>query len=253
MSSRMERYSNYNGTDSVSRRSDKNRSIYDQIQDLDTYTNIEAVASIENNNEIDITKVKNMIQNRENYKQQKQFGNTVKTEYIEEYPQASQYEEKNYDINEALSRIKKDDRPRDSHKLTEEQYEFLKNLKRRDEEFKEDEEEIKDLLNTIASNKKIIGDDVGLFDNLKSDTMVGDASSIKKIIDEEKHESRPSYDEESEIDKSFYTSSFGFTRSDFEELKTMNHNIKRSNKTIILLLITLIAIVILCVSVILVK
>ena len=79
-------------------------------------------------------------------------------------------------------------------------------------------------------------------DDLKSDTVVGDASSIKKIIDEEKKE-RKLEDTTGEIDKEFYTSSFGFTKSDFEELKNINHNIKKSNKFIIILLIAIIVII----------
>jgi len=47
-----------------------------------------------------------------------------------------------------------------------------------------------------------------------------------------------------EVDKSFYTSSFGFTQKDFEELKDMNHKIKKDNKFIITLLIILILIII---------
>jgi len=85
-------------------------------------------------------------------------------------------------------------------------------------------------------------DDVGLLDDLKSDTMVGDASSIKKIIDEEK-EFTKEFDT-MQLDKSFYTSSFGFTQKDFEELKDMNHKIKKGNKFIITLLIILILLII---------
>ena len=78
--------------------------------------------------------------------------------------------------------------------------------------------------------------DVGLLDELKSDTMVGDAASIKKIIEEEKKETKLE-ETNTEIDKEFYTSSFGFTKSDFEDLKNINQNIKKSNKLIIILLI----------------
>lgn len=85
-------------------------------------------------------------------------------------------------------------------------------------------------------------DDVGLFDDLKSDTMVGDASSIKKIIDEEKEFTQEL--DEAKIDKSFYTSSFGLTQRDFEELKDINHKIKKDNKKIIILLIILILLII---------
>ena len=76
--------------------------------------------------------------------------------------------------------------------------------------------------------------------------MVGDVSSIKKIIEQEKEISKQDTDleEKEEIDKSFYTSSFGFTQKDFDELKSMNHNIKKSNKFIIILLIVLIVLII---------
>ena len=48
-----------------------------------------------------------------------------------------------------------------------------------------------------------------------------------------------------ELDKSFYTSSFGFTATDFEELKNINHKIKKDNKFIIILLVVLILLIIL--------
>ena len=53
-----------------------------------------------------------------------------------------------------------------------------------------DLEELNELVKTISNMEPIrddenTDDDVGLLDDLKSDTMVGDASSIKKIIDEE--------------------------------------------------------------------
>lgn len=85
-------------------------------------------------------------------------------------------------------------------------------------------------------------DDVGLLDDLKADTMVGDAASIKKIINEEKELTREF--DNMDVDKSFYTSSFGFTQKDFEELKDMNHKIKKDNKFIITLLIILIVLII---------
>lgn len=234
MSSRMERYSdvidrNYSSQVKYKNRSDKNRTLYEDIQNLRSYTNIEGVASIEKTNEIDISKVKNMLQNRENYKKQKQFGRVLsKEKMVEELVEEEYVEPKNYDIKDILSKIKKEELPRDNHKLTAEQYEFLKNLKIKNVEESEDTEQ--------DSN------DVGLLDELKSDTMVGDAASIKKILESQKDTKIE--DTKEEIDRSFYTSSFGFTQSDFEELKSMNYTLKKSNKAIILLLSFLILIVI---------
>ena len=163
-------------------------------------------------------------------------------EHIEEVEEVS----KNYDIKDLLSKVK-DENDNESRSLKKEQYELLKslNINNKKEEIQKEEDELKELLNTIVSTKTLNGltsADVGLFDDLKSDTMVGDAASIKKIIEEEKE--KKIEDTNMEIDKSFFTSSFGFTQSDFDELKNMNHKIKKGNKFIIVLLVVLILLII---------
>jgi len=62
MASRMDRYSK---SEISVGRSDRNKSLYKQIEDLDTYTNIAGIATMENKNEIDIEKVKAMLKSRE--------------------------------------------------------------------------------------------------------------------------------------------------------------------------------------------
>lgn len=252
MASRMDRY--YKSELVSSGRSSKNKSLYEQIKDLDNYTNIEGVATIEKTNEIDISKVQEMIKNRESYKKKRQLRDILKEE-VEELEKIESVEEitKNYDIKDLLSKIKEEPvEEQKSRSLKEEQIEILKSLNVKEKpkkvEIEEEEKELKELLNTIASTKALTdlknveSDlDVGLLDDLKSDTIVGDAASIKKIIEEEKE--KRIEDTNVEIDKSFYTSSFGFTQSDFEELKNMNHKIKKSNKFIIVLLIILIVLI----------
>lgn len=253
MASRMDRY--HKSELVTAGRSSKNKSLYEQIKDLDSYTNIEGVASIEKTNEIDISKVQEMIKNRENYKKQKELRHILKEEK-EELDKIDEVEEitKNYDIKDLLSKIKDEEveEPK-SRSLNKEQYEMLKSLKRKEDtkkiEVQREEEELKELLNTIASTKALkdlTSADVGLLDDLKSDTVVGDAASIKKIIEEEKEKNIE--DTSVELDKSFYTSSFGFTKSDFEELKNMNHKIKKGNKFIIVLLVILILLIIIGIS-----
>ena len=249
MASRMDRY--HKSELVTSGRSSKNKSLYEQIKDLDNYTNIEGVATIEKTNEIDISKVQEMIKNRENYKKQKQLRNILREEK-EELEKIEEVEEitKNYDIKDLLSKIK--DEPETENKsrsLKQEQIDILKSLNTKGKskaiEIEKEEEELKELLNTITNTKaltELTGGDVGLLDDLKSDTIVGDAASIKKILDEEKE--KKIEDTNVEIDKSFYTSSFGFTQSDFEELKNMNHKIKKGNKFIIILLVILITLII---------
>lgn len=245
MASRMDRY--YKNELVSSGRSSKNKSLYEQIENLENYTNIEGIATIEKTNEIDISKVQEMIKNRENYKKQKQLRSILKEEQ-EELERIEEVEEvsKNYDIKDLLSKVK-DENDNESRSLKKEQYELLKslNMDNKKTEIQKEEDELKELLNTIVSTKTLNGltsADVGLFDDLKSDTMVGDAASIKKIIEEEKE--KKIEDTNMEIDKSFFTSSFGFTQSDFDELKNMNHKIKKGNKFIIILLVVLILLII---------
>ena len=248
MASRMDRY--YKNELVTSGRSSKNKSLYEQIENLDNYTNIEGVATIEKTNEIDISKVQEMIKNREEYKKRRQLKDILMDEKEElEKIEEVKEEPKNYDIKTLFSKVQSEPEVENkARRLNQEQYEMLKSLNNKDKKYdiKKEEEELKELIHTISNSTLLkdltsvdLGEDVGLLDDLKSDTMVGDASSIKKILEEEKKEPKID-DTNTEIDKSFYTSSFGFTKSDFEELKSMNHNIKKSNKFIIILLVTVI-------------
>lgn len=238
MASRMERYSKTEKTAYASARSDRNKSLYKQIEDLDSYTNIAGIATIENKNSIDLEKVRELLKSREQKEEIKQIE---KEEIIEE-----QEETRNYDIKDLLSKVKESEEDKKYRSLSAKQHKILRELNKKSEELKEEESELDELVKTISNMKAIkeedYTDDVGLLDDLKSDTMIGDAPSIKKIIEEEKQLTKEFDD--MEVDKSFYTSSFGFTQRDFEELKDMNHKIKKDNKFIITLLIILIVLII---------
>lgn len=243
MASRMDRYNKDEFV--TSGRSSKNKSLYEQIESLENYTNIEGVATIEKTNEIDISKVQEMIKNREEYKKRRELRGII-DEKKEEKIDTPEIEEKprNYDIKSLLSMMEKETKNENKvRSLDPEQYEMLKTLKNKSKKYdvQKEEEELKELINTINMTKTNL--DVGLLDDLKSDTMVGDASSIKKIIEDEKKD--VNFDAtNTEIDHSFYTSSFGFTKSDFEELKNMNKDIKKNNKFIMILLTIFIVLVI---------
>jgi len=270
MASRMERY--YKDELINSGRSTKNKDLYKQIEDLDNYsgmensnkyTNIEGVATIEKENEIDISKVRELIENREGYKRRRQFRDFIpEEEAIEEVVDEVEEETKTYDINDILSRAKEEkivqEEPQIHRSLNNAQYDFLKTLnikgKENDIEPMQEEkqqqqnivsskkiEEIDELVEKISDVNEETDDDIGLLDDLKSNTMVGDASSIKKIIEEEK-QNKVDDTTTMEIDKSFYTSSMGFTKGDFNELEDKNHKVKKGNKFIILIVIILLLI-----------
>ena len=75
MASRMEKY--YNNPP-VSRRSQKNIDLYRTLYDNEEYTNIASVATIDKTNEVDITKIRQMIKDRENYKKQREINQIIK-------------------------------------------------------------------------------------------------------------------------------------------------------------------------------
>ena len=251
MASRMDRY--YKSELVTHERSSKNKNLYEKIQELDNYSNIEGVANIENSNEIDISKVKEMLNKRENYNNKNRYDNILNSKKSDSEMEETLDETRSYDINSVLNKVRQNSSKEKYRSLDDEQYEELKNIKNKHNliDFQKEEDELKELIETLHAfqppkfkdtAKTMIksDDDVGLLDDLKSDTMVGDASSIKSILEEEK-KSVP--EEKDEIDKSFYSKSFGFTSSDFEELKDMNHKIKKGNKFIIILLVVLILLI----------
>ena len=61
MASRMDRYTKTESTNVPSARSDRNKSLYKQIEQYDSYTNIAGVATIESKNSIDLEKVKELL------------------------------------------------------------------------------------------------------------------------------------------------------------------------------------------------
>ena len=226
MASRMERY--YNGEE----RSKKNQSLYDQINALGNYTNIEGVVDISNSNEINIDSIKKLIDDSNH--------SEVKITKVKKEIPKKKEEEKNYDLKDVLDKAKTHHSESDGkyRNLKRRQYQVLKQLKEENPE----NEEIDELLNTLALGGSI-GDDLGIFDHLKSDTIVGDeATSIKKILEEAKEadELEEAMEEEktkTELDKSFYTASFNFSEEDFEDLKSLDKNLKKNNKLIRILII----------------
>ncbi len=244
MASRMERYYK------PEKRSKKNEHLYQQISDLCSYTNIEGVADISNSNEINISMVKEMLKNREEFQKTRNYENLLNHQVEEQNVVEEEVEEKNYDIRDILSKAKVDHSDSDIkyRNIKNSQYEILKNI-----DIDNVSDDVRDLINTMPFNENM-SDDFDMFDSLKSDTMVGDASSIKKILDEaKKSEEAPKVEEVvsdnlANIDNTFYTSSFSFSDKDFEDLRNLDDSLKRNNKLIKILIMIfsiLIAVVIL--------
>lgn len=250
MASRMQRYEESEKEE----RSAKNAELYEKLQEVGPYSNIEGVVSIETTNEIDIASVKAMMQNRENYQKKKKFDTLVDAE-DEEYDDNEEIDgdTKNYDIRDFLNKAKGDRQEVDSRyrKLRHINYEILEKLKEKAES-PEEEEEIQELINTLTiQNEEIAKTLAGveaedLFDDLKSHTSVGDPESIKKILEEakeeeEKLEETKRIEQEAEkLDPSFYTSSMGFSKRDFDEVNEKDEGEEKDNKKFKIMLFILI-------------
>lgn len=227
MASRMERLHE------KEERSTKNEHIYRrldeyQINEMGSYSNIEKVAKLDGN-EVNIEMVKKLINSdSNNIKKSK----PVKEEVIEEQ-ETEQEEEQNYDIKDVLDKAKEDLPIKDKKYRSLKNYELLKQIKISSEEEKE---ELKEIINTMALED--LPDDLGMFDDLKSNTMVGDSKSIKKIIDEakEQNEEKEEEQEQPEIDKSFYTASFRLSTAELSDFKKISLDVKRNNKLIKILI-----------------
>lgn len=249
MASRMDRYVNNEA------RSKKNESLYRQIQDFGSYSNIEGVATIEHTNEVDITKIKEMLKNRENYQKEKKYRQLIKEKKTEDPLKIDPLEEERvYDVMDVLKQAREDRKAVDERSryrsLKNTQYDILKklNIDKNNTSDLNQEEELRELIDTISMKSKMANDDLGLFDDLKSDTMVGDVRSIKPYINKNDCEADDTTETNllKDMDKSFFTSSLDLSNDDFEDLKDLQQNMKTNNKllkTLIIVVIIIIAIV----------
>ena len=252
MASRMERY--YKPESKTKRRTVVNQELYRKIYDISEYSNIEGIATIEKANEIDITKVKNMLKNREDYQRQRDLRSLMykeepKLQHIETTPD---HEEENriYDLTDILEKAKEEKKePSEKYRnLGDTNYNILKSLRIKNEEHVDDE------IDKTMTNTSVLR---GLNDNDLSLDLLGDLKSntatisnnnevIQQLIEQAKAEERKKIEEERkvELDKSFFTSSLGFRSEDFEEIhnKTKNkkgNHIKKFGLIILLILIAM--------------
>lgn len=256
MASRMDRY--YQSNNKRIDRSTKNKDLYKKVNT--NSKDIASISSINRYNEIDISKIKDIVNNRETYKKEKELRQTmqnsslkfsipeemndnpvydvmdIKPEKIEKIELTTP---KNYDLSDVLNKAKDEHNENDTknRNLKNLEYTDLNSLNLHHKEYKDSEAELKDLINTIHNTSKLhkLGDDVGLLDELKADTMVGDASSIKKVLEKEINEEKK--DDTKELDKSFFTSAYDFNDDDFDE-ELAKHSKKK--EIIIVIIISLV-------------
>lgn len=229
MPSRMEKY--YQTDSSVSRRTNKNRSLYNEIHNNLDYDDIKPTSNV---NEISQEKLNEILKSE---KKSVSISNQSRTTKFDNTNlNSSENDDKNYDIKEILEKAKSDSTKNDYHKLKIDQINLLKKIENYKASKQEQDENLNELLNTIASTKLLsdLNDrdlSLDLLGDLKSDnenTIVGGIDSINKVmhdIPKVKLEEK----ENNEIDKSFYTSSLSFNETDFDDIKEIKNKIRKNN------------------------
>lgn len=248
----MSRMDRYNQDSNINRRSNKNQDLYKNIYELGEYSNIEGIATIDKSNEVDISKVKNMLKNREEYQKQKAIKNIEKKEIeVPTYEVYEHDEERIYDIRDILDKAKVNNPTHDEYQsLDNINFEILKELKEKHKkEFeKEEVQEVLDNISNTSKLNKLSDNELGLdmFSDLQSqdNTVIQDKTAVRALLNEAKQIEKENTDTNVGLDKSFYTSSLNFGKDDFEQIKELKKNVKKNNRLVrILVYITVLLIV----------
>lgn len=258
MKTRMERY--FDEQDEVAR-TKKNQDLYEDI-----YNNLPSsnVTVLDTGSEIDISKIKELVESREGYKRVRQYQSIMKTPDIEEekeeYDIYKDIDNKIYDINMILEDAKSKRVISDREKyrnMRNTQYDILSKLNLSEEpeveemvsDFFTQDKAMKSFITNIHKEVKESNDKTGvqskvsvdLFEDLKG----GENTILTEALTEEKINSAPNNATE---DAGFYTSHFNFTKEDFEGFQNLQTTVKKNNKLIkvliTILMIVLIAIVV---------
>lgn len=264
MASRMDRY--YKSSNSSMERSRKNKDLYKKVHN-ESRSGIDSISSISRANEIDISKIKDIVSDRESFKKERKLKESIGNSGLNiDIPSKKSSDDnydimdikpekisvgeekkvvKNYDLSDVLNKAMDEYNEDDSknRNLKNLEYTDLNSLNLHKKEYKNSELELKDMIKSIhnTSNLNKIGDDALLLDSLKSDTMVGD-SSIKKVLEQDKEEEQK--DSTKELDKSFFTNTFDFADEDFDELLARKKGKKK--KIIIAIIICLLVAGVIC-------
>jgi len=217
--SRMDKY--YKDED-VMQRTSKNDTLYEELykQKQVPRSNITV---IDNVNEIDITKIKSMVDSRENYKRVRDYEkiinpmDTYRTSEIKY--DFDEIDNSNYDINEILKN-KRSSKAYDENKvrrLNNIDYDIME--RPRMDEY--DDDDILGLSKTMS--RTAIREQTDLFSNLKEDIEVIEKNEVKEEIVKEEE---------------FYTNTTQFDNDDFMD------DLKENNNSKIFIIIAVIAILI---------
>lgn len=248
MASRMSRY--YKEEEKTNTRTSLNKDLYRTIYQNTEYSNVEGVLTNPKPNEVNINKLRELLQEREDMSAPKPIIRE-KPEIVLPNTSFEDDNNRNYDIRDILSKAKTDHEEEKYHRMQEYNYTLPDSVKTGSDLVKE-ADEIKKLMHTLTSTslKKLSDEELSLdlFDDLKSGNTMSNSKAIRKIIDEEikKELNDTSKLNNTGLDKSFFTNSLNFGKDDFDDLNEMSETIHKNNKlltTILLFIATAVVII----------
>lgn len=219
MASRMEKYYK---EDTYSKRSTRNRDLYDSIYRDTDYADINITPQ---SRTINIEELREMIGEKKPEREEKKVIEPINFE-----------ETKSYDLKEMMDKAREtkvdDDKKRS---LSNTQYNILKNLTIKKEN------DMDSLVDTIAT-KSLINEDKDLFDDLKSmdNTTVGVPSDLNEIFKQD-------FDATRNMDETFFTKSMKLDPQDFE---TINSGLEKNNKMMKIIFILIIIVIVIVLGII---
>lgn len=265
MSSRMDKYNrtsndndynydyNYNRTSSYGSRSRKNEELYqemnhDELTEINLASNAHVIG--ENNRNIDVEKIKELLEKKYHEEPRKSRSLIKQQEEIEEEVEEPKEETKEYNINAIIEKAKQDkeiDYERERlKKVRDTQYDILKGLSLNEEKEEEpskvtsNKDDLVNLINTITEKELTSKmDPLDILTDLKGSENTVVLDGIKEQV--EKEEQKPKENEKKEIDKTFYTNSVSFSKSDFDDFNDLKEDME-TNKTLIKVLLIIITI-----------
>lgn len=266
MSSRMDKYNrtsndteynydyNYNRTSSYGSRSRKNEELYqemnhDELTEINLASNAHVIG--ENNRNIDVEKIKELLEKKYHEEPRKSRSLIKQQEEIEEEVEEPKEETKEYNINAIIEKAKQDkeiDYERERlKKVRDTQYDILKGLSLNEEKEEEEpskvtsnKDDLVNLINTITEKELTSKmDPLDILTDLKGSENTVVLDGIKEQV--EKEEQKPKETEKKEIDKTFYTNSVSFSKSDFDDFNDLKEDME-TNKTLIKVLLIIITI-----------
>lgn len=241
MSSRMSKYYDEPEVTNIpNSRFHRNEELYKEINksELNSY-DIKSNATVlgDNHNEIDVEKIKKILDTKYNETPKRKSIRLEETEEVKDEKEIT----KEYDINLILERAKEEKEENYEEerlkKLRDTQFNILKNLNlekyAKEDEEESEEEDLQTLINTIAFNEKHNSSETALdiLSDLRGDDNTEVLDGLKEEVKETDEDKKANITDTKMIN-SFYTSSNALKSKDFEDMEDFSKSIESDNKLV---------------------